>query len=332
MIRKSLRCPESSEFQDADLRKLITGGTYGSGAFGLYAKLLFLRDDRPEMKPRGLKKLDGSKDDEQFLKYDFSVDRDRKMFTMSDGGVTTNVGFKGAIYADPNTLDLRRIELELTQLPKEFRIKSAADEVDYGRVQIGDDRFLLPVANVLTTAGPGGKSRNQVQFAKCRKFQGESTISFLDPSELEAQEAQQVREVMLPSNTDLEIVLDSELAVDDLETNAVGGIVTGKINRAVRVNGEELIPKDATANGRIVRLERYATFYALEMRFTDISWNGGHAGIRTRLFNVPFPDRLALPAQQPLQLPPNLSGELVIRLAKPAPAYLRGLLTVWKTY
>ena len=329
--------PGSSEFQDSDLRNLIRSGTYGSGAFGLYAKILFLDSMRPELQPRGSVKLEDLKGGAEVLKYDFTVPRDWNKFSMTVGDVRESVGFAGSIYVDPDSLDLRRIHVHLIDLPPELDLSSASDQVDYDSVKIGDEKFLLPVANELTIASPEIESRNQVRFEECRKFQGKATISFLDPEELEAQETQQVQEVTLPERSTLEILLDTKLDVSEEEKYAVGDIITGKLDQAVRVKGKELIPKGATVTGRIVQLDRYPSYYALQVRFTDIGWKGGHASVHALLYNLGFPAQLRLPRNSSIGLVPvrnafGTTGENMIMISKPAPDSLRGLLTRWKSY
>ena len=64
------------------------------------------------------------------------------------------VGFHGSFYADPVTLDVRRVEVVAEDIPAELGVTAAETTVDYGRLRIGDEEFLLPVESELMMAMP----------------------------------------------------------------------------------------------------------------------------------------------------------------------------------
>ena len=103
------------------------------------------------------------------------------------------VGFHGSFYADPVTLDVRRVEVVAEDIPAELGVTAAETTVDYGRLRIGDEAFLLPVESKVMMATPDEVSRNWVRFADCRRFTGESTLSFNDPVLTEASAPRRAR-------------------------------------------------------------------------------------------------------------------------------------------
>jgi hypothetical protein len=55
------------------------------------------------------------------------------------------VGFHGSFYVDPDTLEVRRLGVVAEDIPAELELTAAETRVDYARLRIGDDEFLLPV-------------------------------------------------------------------------------------------------------------------------------------------------------------------------------------------
>ncbi len=323
--------PGSSEFLDTELKNLIGSGTYGNGAFGLYAEMLFYGGG-PEFVPQGSVDLNG----EQVLKYNFDVPRNESRYRMAVNGTRDIVGFKGLIYVDPETLDLRRIEIMAQEIPPVLRLLAASDRVDYQRVEIGPESFLLPSGNLLTMVTPSAQNQNRVRFTNCHKFQGQSVISFEDPVDLLAAEEKVIKEVTIPSDTELHIVVNTQI---EMEETAVGDAVTGTLRDRVKVDGEELIPKGATVSGRVIRLDRLQRGYAVGILLTDIHWDGGHAHMDAYLDRLPAPD-LPFPATDPMMLAtvepdpprPGARKQKAIMLPRKGPTSVKNILTYWRTY
>ncbi len=271
--------PGTTKFRDSGLDDLVASGAFGTGAFGLYTKILFLNENRPELRRVNLSDL-GS----VLIRYDFTVLPSENEFKLTEGPDSATVGFEGSIYVDPDTLDLRRLVVHFTDIPPQFALKKASDEVLYERVPFGEEQFLLPGFNRLTLQNPGGKSQNRVRFEKCRRFEGQSTISFGDPVPLEDTKREVIQEVAIPPDTSMQIVMDIKGKPDAV---AVGDLVTGKLNDRVHVDGKELIPKGAKVSARVVRMDRMPDVYVLGLRVTDVEWKGKHASVNGYLERPP---------------------------------------------
>ncbi len=266
--------PDSTEFLDTNLTNLVGGGTYGNGAFGLYTKIVFLNQNRPELRPRGRVNLNDLDRGDGLIQYDFTVPRSKNEFRINEGPLSAIVGFEGSIYVDPETLDLRRMVVNLTEIPPQFALNKASDQVNYDRVPFGEEQFLLPVSNRLTTENPREKSQNRVRFEKCHRFEGQSTISFGDPALPEDTKQEVIQEVTIPDKTSVHIMMDPLHKPNNV---AVGDLITGQVSDSVQVDGRELIPKGAKVTGRVLRMDRNPNFYVLGLRVTDIDWKGKHA-------------------------------------------------------
>ena len=332
--------PGSDEFQGG-LHNLVTSGSFGSGAYGIYAKEVFLNEDRPTLRPQGRVNLDDLDGGKELLKYGFTIPWNRNEFVMRVGKFSATPSFQGSIYVDPENLDLRRMNVILTDIPSELDIAIATDQVNYDRVKVGQERFLLPVSNVLTMANHRDEVRNYVRFENCHKFEGESTISFGDPALLEDAEQEAtpnevVQEITIPSGAGLHIVIDTKIVLDE---TAVGDLVAGEVIDNVRVDGEDLIPKGAKVTGRVIRMDRWQQRYVLAIQLIDISWKGGHASVDGYLESLPDP-RIQYPGNRGMRLAtvdgdnplPGRRKPQVILIPRPAPKSIQNIVTYWRTY
>jgi hypothetical protein len=277
--------PGSKEFEDHDLSELVSTGMFGNGNFAIYARILFL-SNVAEFEDRGEMQLDGR----PARRYDFRVPRGGSGSRLRNGTHEAVVGFHGSFYTDPMTLDVRRMEVVAEDIPAELGITAAETSVDYGRLPIGDERFLLPVESRLMMAMPDEVNRNWVRFANCRKFTGESTLLFNDPVLTETAAAVPVppQEVDIPAHLTLQL----EMPGLDLIQAAVGDPVRAILWADVKDHGRLLAPKGGIARGRIMLLDRYSNAFALRIEFQDLDWPGGHARLKLRFDQPAFTTRL----------------------------------------
>jgi hypothetical protein len=304
--------PGSKQFEDRKLSDLVVTGMFGNGNFAIYARILFL-DHIAVFEDRGETQLGGR----PALRYDFRVARSTGSHWLRVNDREAAVGFHGSFYADPFTLDVRRVEVVAEDIPADLGVTSAETTVDYGRLQIGDETYLLPMESNVMMAMPDVVNRNSVRFADCRRFTGESTLLFNDPVLTEASApAEHAVDVAIPAGLTLQLqIMDL-----DLMQAAVGDPIRATLRADLRNRRELLAPKGGIARGRIVRLERYHDYFALQIEFQDLDWPGGHA-------------RLKLSFEQPA-LATRLIGRqadgtiVILRQAGPR---LSGILMFWRT-
>lgn len=309
--------PGSKEFEDRDLRELVATGMFGNGNYGLYSRMLF-GGSGPAFQYHDEVPLG----DRSTARYDFRVTRGVSGYELGVDNRRAIVGFHGSIYVDTTTADLRRLEVYADDIPTELGLNAAEDRVDYARIAIGEEKFLLPVESALLMATKNAVSRNRVRFSGCRKFSGDSSLVF-DEAELTAAEAEAaaVKEVVLPSGASLSLEIRSDLR---LEKAAMGDEVKAVLKSDLKNGKVVLIPKGATATGRILLLEHFADVAGLKIEFRELEWPGGHAEVRTKferaIGTTMVPGRRFSAAE-----------DGTLRIGTPLPRSLRGELWSFKT-
>ncbi len=268
--------PGAKQFEDKDIRDLVSTGMFGNGNYGIYARMLFSASGGPDFEYRGEESVLGMR----MLRYEFRVRAPRSGYHLSVSGREAVVGFHGSMYVDPAEADLRRLEIFADDIPAELGLTSTEDRVDYARVLIGDEAFLLPVESVLRMTSKDSISRNRVRFSGCRKFTGESSLIFDDAELVDVTEAPVVVEVALPANVSMTLELSNELRLDRA---AVGDAVTAVLRSDMKRGKEKIVAKGAIAKGRVILLDRSAGSYTLGIQFQELEWKGGHATVNARL-------------------------------------------------
>jgi hypothetical protein len=87
-------------------------------------------------------------------------------------------GQHGEVYVDAETNQVVRIVSESDSIPPDFPVRASAAALDYGFVDVGERRYLLPLRAEVRMATDFLRIRNLVEFHGYRKFTGESTITF----------------------------------------------------------------------------------------------------------------------------------------------------------
>jgi len=306
--------PGSKQFEDRELGELVSTGMFGNGNFAIYARILFL-SNIAAVESRGETQLGGR----PALRYDFRVERWPGGHRLSVNGHEETVAFHGSFYADPVTLDIRRVEVAAEDIPASLGVTAAETTVNYGQVKIGEETFLLPVESELMMALPDVIDRNWVRFSSCRKFTGESTLLFTDPElqENSPKASGPLREVEIPA----ELTLQLEMPGVDLMQGAVGDAVQATLRADLKKGRDLLAPKGSIARGRIIRLERYPGYFLLKIDFQDLEWPGGHARLKLSFDQPAFATRL-ISRSQP-------GGEIIV--SRQAGPRLSGILMFWRS-
>jgi hypothetical protein len=316
--------PGSRKFEDADLRTMVSTGTFGNGNFALHARAIF-QGRGPTFQYRGQTVLDG----QAAFQFDYRVALFESGYQIRVAEKEARVGYHGAFYADPASFNVRRLEVIADDIPAELGMSQATDVMDYGNVPIGGAEFLLPVRSQLTLIDlHGQESRNETRFTSCRQFTGDSTLSFGDPPPDLPAAAEPVQEIELPGN--LEVAL-SLLDGVDTENAAVGDPLRARLNRDLRYKGNVLFSKGAVATGRVTRIERRSDYIVLGLEFDELAAPGAHAQLKLKLENVTGAQILLVPARRvPYELNPK-PGEGLIPLRGGLRNVLRGILMSWRT-
>jgi hypothetical protein len=86
--------------------------------------------------------------------------------------------YQGALWIDPDSARVLRIEMNTKQLPSDYDIDTVEATVDYDWVTLSGQKFLLPVKaeNLACFRGTFDCVRNEIEFRNYRKFEVESQI------------------------------------------------------------------------------------------------------------------------------------------------------------
>jgi hypothetical protein len=320
--REMFAWPGSKKFEETDVTQLITSGAIGNGNFGTHAQALF-GTRAATFHYLGEEDFRGKKS----IRFDYNVPQWLSGYRIRVATASAVVGYHGSFYADPLTFDMERIDVLADDLPPQLLLTSAEDKIDYAITRIGEGDFLLPAQSELSMIGmKGGEEQNHVRFTACRQFSGESVVTFEEPSESKPDAAPiPTREFDLPVGLDVELILAKEI---DLQTAAIGDPVYARVDHDVKQKGLLVIPRGATANGRVVRLEKYDNYSILGIEFSEIEAPGIRARMKGSLASTVGPIG---PRRTTGPRTPRLPGEGIIPMNNSQRHLARGCIMFWRT-
>src|SRR5262249_5567585 len=148
------------------------------------------------------------------LRYDFRVPLMLSGYKIRTQAGEALVAYHGSFWADPGSLDVRKLEVVADDIPVRLKLSHASDAMNYARMQIGEGDFLLPVASELAMTDLNGtENRNRTRFTGCRQFSGESVLTFADAPEMAEDAPAPVAEIDLPSDLAMRLTLLDDLDV-----------------------------------------------------------------------------------------------------------------------
>ena len=141
----------------------ILGGLFEAGS---QAQFKFFQSTTVEREPAAI--------------YDFKVALPRSNWSIQVGGQLLRPAYSGSVWIDKASGQVRRIEMQADNIPKDFPDDTVASAVDYSEVLLGAKKFLLPVhaENLSCQRGSPICSKNAIDFRDYHKYEGESTIEF----------------------------------------------------------------------------------------------------------------------------------------------------------
>jgi hypothetical protein len=112
--------------------------------------------------------------------YDFKVPLPRSDWYIRAGGQVLHPAYSGSVWIEKATGQVRRIEMQADNEPKDFPFEANQWAVDYDAVQLGGKEFLLPVHAEFLSCQRGSSicTKNALDFRDYHKYTGESTVTF----------------------------------------------------------------------------------------------------------------------------------------------------------
>lgn len=240
--------PGAQRFEDRELVDIVRGGAIGSGEFAGHARNVLL-SGRTRLHYQGAEDLAGR----AVHRFDFEVPLSDSRFIMRMGQVSAAVGYRGSFWADRETHQLRRLFLEMHEIPPQLALDHGSVRIDYEHRRLGESRFLLPVeAETSMTTNDGTESRNRTTYTNCRQYTGESSLVFEEPDETESAPAPaSVIDWKLPKDLRVTLRLSAELLA---RKTAVGDPVEFTVQRDATQRRESWLSKGARVRMRVAYL------------------------------------------------------------------------------
>jgi hypothetical protein len=156
-----------------------TDGAWSTGEFGTLLIDLFSPASDAQFRFRQTERIAGV----NARVYDYTVDHPHSHWNLIVSSQRYMPAYKGAVWIDPQTARVLRIEERANGFPADFPSDHVESATDYEYVQLGDARkYLLPVHSetLICQRGSDICQRNTIDFRNYHKYTGESNITFGD--------------------------------------------------------------------------------------------------------------------------------------------------------
>ena len=115
--------------------------------------------------------------------YGYTVAADHSSFSVErrprSGEVNQAVvGFHGTVEIDTETGDVLHFDYTADGIPATVALTRSATSVDFDRVDIGGNPYILPVRSETELEGPKFAIKNAIEFRAFGKFGASSTVDF----------------------------------------------------------------------------------------------------------------------------------------------------------
>jgi len=152
-------------------------GIRSFGEFGGLMQIVLGRKANAAMEWKGVVEIEGRK----MHRFAYHVAQPNSGYTL-----TRNTPYQlylpaydGEVFAEEDSMLIRRITLRTSEIPESFPFQEATHEVDYDFQLLGGASHVLPVRAVMQTCvGKRQLARSEITFSHYRKWSGESKIQF----------------------------------------------------------------------------------------------------------------------------------------------------------
>ncbi len=112
--------------------------------------------------------------------FNYMVDQAHSRWGIVDkeSNRTVTPAYKGLIYLDRATGQIVHVTLDSMNIPADFPIQVAKEELTYDWADLSGQKFLLPASSDMRLDRGAFQSRNEVSFGSYRKFSSDAVISF----------------------------------------------------------------------------------------------------------------------------------------------------------
>jgi hypothetical protein len=257
-------------FENEDVHQLVGSGMTGTGDFGAFTISIFASDSAL-YEFRGETKAGAA----TLAEYRYRVSRELSHYTMRAGIHLATMAYAGRFWIDTGSSDLIKLTVQVDEPPPESGICQVVSTMEYQRIPIGSERFLLPRKSTLSMVDRGGdESLNTIEYSSCRAYSAESILRF-ESAAAGSEDRSAITPPAMPPRLRVSIKLSSTI---DSRTAVAGDVVRGVLAKPIRdQNGKTLVPAGAPVAGRLTRMEERwvpSHCFAVGLRFDAVELNG----------------------------------------------------------
>jgi hypothetical protein len=269
----------ASNFDDKGIDHLIHNGPIGTGAYGMFLKLVFLQDVKEFVFERNL--VSGGRN---LMEYSFRVNRSDSHYRVKLDKSWVYTAYSGTFQVDPKTDEVVRMNLQEEDLPDAADYCTTITSLKFHTAQIANVKFVMSASAVQRFVyGSGEEIENTTTFANCREYLGESTISFSQDSEpAQASTKKRGKPEQLPSvpaGLRFAFALTSPIETD---TAAAGDPFAGKLAEPLLDGKHKVFAQmGSLVEGRLLRVQsspfpREEVILILKPETVEINGAKGH--------------------------------------------------------
>jgi hypothetical protein len=159
-----------------DIHSKTLGGTTSSGEFGSMLRYIFEPASDAEIGWERWASLRGR----LVYVFHYTVDQSHSKWGIEDGETQREVvpGYRGLIYVDYKTKQILKLTFKSVDIPSDFPIQLAEEELDYDYADISGQKFLLPLRAEVRLNRGSYKNKNDTDFRSYHKYSASSDIVF----------------------------------------------------------------------------------------------------------------------------------------------------------
>lgn len=152
-------------------------GTWSTGDFGTILIDVLSTSTNANFKKRGSDTIAGA----STITYDFTVEKANSHWQIRMGS-SIKPAYKGALWIDPETARVMRVEMNTRQLPATYPVDTVEVTTEYGWVTIANQKYLLPLTSQTLSCQRDtfNCTKNDLEYKNYRKFTTESSVSTTD--------------------------------------------------------------------------------------------------------------------------------------------------------
>ncbi len=259
------------KFGDTELLDMIQEGAISTGAYSDFLAGIFGNNDTL-FTYNGDTTVDGR----DLSEFGYRIPANRSGYRWGRPGSQVTIGHDGDFLVDRKSGEMVRLVVRTERLPADTGACYATTTLDYQRVLIRGEYFLLPKQTNLHIVTPQGADENRTVFSACHEFQGKSTLSFGDPEETDARAPVTLHErTTIPPGLNFRVSLTQGF---DTAISAGGDAVKAKLLSPIKDHDKVIAPAGAIVNARISRIRLYygkAPKVTLEIKLESVEVAGG---------------------------------------------------------